>query len=231
MSHTKRFNIDEAAARERTRAIVAGLDRETLSLHRLTLETRQLPKPLPPPKPMTELLDFAIASVEAGRDVAALGAFKKIQERFPREFADLIRRLELIAEPVEQIVEQIPKETRGRKPIGDKPLSKNEQMRRYRARKKEAAGAVPPPNPALLEHDLIQDSHPDAVTAEQRWQWSLGNAAGDAVAMAAFWRREFGAWDKFSRPPELVTLALQAADAWQALVRELKGRRQNGKAS
>jgi hypothetical protein len=66
------------------------------------------------------------------------------------------------------------------------------------------------------DRDLIE-MHPDAVTAEQRWQWSAANLFGDVVAAAAFWRREFGDWQKFRPPTELIALMDQAADAMQQL--------------
>ncbi|MBT1509495.1 hypothetical protein KIP88_03175 [Bradyrhizobium sp. SRL28] len=72
------------------------------------------------------------------------------------------------------------------------------------------------------DRDLIQDMHPDAITEEQRWQWSAANAAGDAIAMRAFWSREFGDWGRFKPPPELLTLAQEAVAAWQSLATDLE---------
>jgi len=67
------------------------------------------------------------------------------------------------------------------------------------------------------ERDLIQDEYPDAVELEDRWQMSAANAAGDAIAMRAFWSRQFGGWEKFEPPAQLKKLAAEAAAAWQAL--------------
>jgi hypothetical protein len=56
------------------------------------------------------------------------------------------------------------------------------------------------------------------------WQRSLSNLAGDAISMRAFWTRQFGDWEKFDAPSDLVTLAQQAAEAWQEVAQELVGR-------
>jgi hypothetical protein len=65
-------------------------------------------------------------------------------------------------------------------------------------------------------------SEPDADdTPEQTWQRSLSNAAGEAVALRAYWTRIFGDWQKFKAPSDLVTLAKQAATAWVELAADL----------
>jgi hypothetical protein len=66
------------------------------------------------------------------------------------------------------------------------------------------------------------ESSPDCDTAQQRWEFSLRNLAGDAISLSAFWSREFGNWKRFNVASDLVTLAQQAADAWKQLARELK---------
>jgi hypothetical protein len=58
-------------------------------------------------------------------------------------------------------------------------------------------------------------------TQSDDWQRSLANLAGDAIAMPAYWTREFGDWKKFKAPSDLVTLAIQAAKAWTELARQL----------
>jgi hypothetical protein len=75
---------------------------------------------------------------------------------------------------------------------------------------------TPPPPP---DDDKRDD---DAPT---RWQRSLANAAGDAIALRAFWNRAFGNWwHEFKVPSDLVTLAKQAASAWTELAAELENR-------
>lgn len=91
--------------------------------------------------------------------------------------------------------------------------------RSYPATTRKPSFQLPDP-----DRDLIQDMHPDAITEEQRWQWSAANAAGDAVAMRAFWAREFGDWQRFKPPPELLTLAQEAMAAWQSLATDLEER-------
>jgi hypothetical protein len=75
---------------------------------------------------------------------------------------------------------------------------------------------TPPPDP-------IQESHDDCITDLQRWEWSLGSFAGDAIAMRAYWDRQFGDWRKFEVPASAVTLAADAAKAWAELAAELGG--------
>jgi ParB-like nuclease domain len=82
---------------------------------------------------------------------------------------------------------------------------------------KEAAVNTKPNNAAISPAESDAEEESD----EQRWQWSLSTNAGDAIAMRAFWQKEFGNWKGFDVPSSLVTLAKQAAKAWAELVREL----------
>jgi hypothetical protein len=78
---------------------------------------------------------------------------------------------------------------------------------------------------SLPADDPIQEPYDaDCITDQQRWEWSLGHFAGDAVAMRAFWTREFGNWEKFEVSPELIKLAEQAEKAWAELVPKLKSK-------
>ena len=78
--------------------------------------------------------------------------------------------------------------------------------------------AVPEP----LATDPIQDDCQDCVSSEQEWQHSFSHFAGDAVAIDDFWRRQFGAWEKFEVPSSFVMLAKQAAKAWKELATKLE---------
>lgn len=118
---------------------------------------------------------------------------------------------------------------RGRPPAAVK-LTEAERKRMYRERKRNLAAPAAPPPPEEFSHDLIQEEYPEAITPEQRWQWSMSNAAGDAIAMRAFWSREFGQWQQFAPPTQLVTLAHQAASAWKELAHDLERRRRHDKA-
>jgi hypothetical protein len=69
--------------------------------------------------------------------------------------------------------------------------------------------------------EVRKAEYADVDTAEERWQRSLGNLAGDAIALRAFWRQEFGDWEKFKAPSDLITLAKQAADEWTAIASQL----------
>lgn len=73
--------------------------------------------------------------------------------------------------------------------------------------------------------DPIHETCADCDTQEQHWQRSLSNLAGDAISMRAYWTREFGKWEKFETPSQLVKLAGEAARAWAKLASDLaKGR-------
>jgi hypothetical protein len=85
--------------------------------------------------------------------------------------------------------------------------------------------------PIDLPGDPIQEECTDCDTPEQFWQHSLSNLAGDAVSMRAFWTRQFGKWEKFAVPSELVTLAKQAADAWSTLAKTLASDAEAGRSA
>jgi hypothetical protein len=101
------------------------------------------------------------------------------------------------------------------------------RMKRVRtngANVRSKAGAVAraaPPDDDTEEMPLVEDDDGDD---EESWQLSLGTSAGEAVALRALWRHEFGNWEQYEPPSELVTLAEQAAIAWAELVNELKAR-------
>ena len=59
-------------------------------------------------------------------------------------------------------------------------------------------------------------------TPQQQWGYSVGNMAGEAVSLPAFWDRTFGkGWQKFELSSDLVTLVQQAADTWAQIAEEL----------
>ena len=62
----------------------------------------------------------------------------------------------------------------------------------------------------------------DHNTDQDLWQRSLGNLAGDSIAMEAFWKRQFGDWEKFEGTSDLLTLTEHAAEAWNKLARKLR---------
>jgi hypothetical protein len=118
--------------------------------------------------------------------------------------------------------EPIVRRGRGRPPVGEKPMTSTERNRRSRAsRATKIATKIPVPSP---NDDLIQDQCLDCETPEQFWQTSLSNAAGDAIAMRAYWTRQFGDWQIFEVPTTLVTLVKQAAAEWLELAKTLERR-------
>ena len=72
---------------------------------------------------------------------------------------------------------------------------------------------------------IIEDDCDDCNTEQERWQRSFSVLAGDAVSMAAYWKKEFGAWDQFPVTTDMVALAEQAAASWQQMVVQLKQRK------
>jgi ParB-like chromosome segregation protein Spo0J len=74
------------------------------------------------------------------------------------------------------------------------------------------------------EIDLLQEPCTDGNSPEEFWQRSLSNFAGEAISMTAFWKRQFGDWQRFGVTPEILTLASQAAEAWSELLSDLKTR-------
>ena len=103
-----------------------------------------------------------------------------------------------------------------------------QQLATARARSAELEKAWSDLSSELPNILALQEEHPDARTPEECWQWSLGLVAGDTIAMHAYWDREFPGWQKFRPPAEVITLARQAASAWQAVVHDLEGRTGNG---
>lgn len=84
---------------------------------------------------------------------------------------------------------------------------------------------IPKPAPAKrkpIPADPIQETCDDCDTPQQFWERSFDSFAGDAIAMEAFWIRQFGDWEKFDVSSARVTLALQAAEAWTKVARKLK---------
>lgn len=71
----------------------------------------------------------------------------------------------------------------------------------------------------MPQREVIQEACADCDTEEDFWQRSLGNMAGDAVALADQWTQQFGDWQRFEVTSDLVVLARQASDAWGNLAK------------
>jgi hypothetical protein len=55
----------------------------------------------------------------------------------------------------------------------------------------------------------------ESDSPQQRWHYSVGNMAGEAISLPAFWDKTFGReWRKFEVFSDVATLAQQAAAAW-----------------
>jgi hypothetical protein len=82
----------------------------------------------------------------------------------------------------------------------------------------------PKPDHTPTASDIMDEDCPDCRTEEERWQTSCANFASYAATMRAYWKRQFGDWQKFEIPSALVMLANEAAETWAQLARELKER-------
>jgi hypothetical protein len=126
----------------------------------------------------------------------------------------------------------------GRLTLEEIRAKKNESSKAAHAKTREAAKAGFPLNSGKTKSQQQQvsrdtdspgpteDDCDDCDNAEQRWERSLGNVAGDAISLCSFWTREFGEeWENFEVPSTAVTLAKQAAKAWTELATNLTKRR------
>ena len=57
---------------------------------------------------------------------------------------------------------------------------------------------------------------------QQRWQYGLDSLASWTISLPDHWTREFGDWESFEAPSDLITLAEQAAEAWTKIAAKLK---------
>lgn len=110
----------------------------------------------------------------------------------------------------------------------EKRTGKDGKTRKLPKRPKVKTGAHTARGSKHRADDPIHAKCEGCDTAEQTWRHSLGNMAGDAASMCAFWTRQFGTdWEKFEVPSSLVTLAKQAAEEWRKLASDLAKRRKN----
>jgi hypothetical protein len=87
--------------------------------------------------------------------------------------------------------------------------------------KKVASATKPAPSEPTED-----DSEDGGNSATDQWERSLGNMAGDAISIRAFWDKTFGKeWKTFEVPSTAVTLAKQAAQEWTWLADDLIARR------
>ena len=117
----------------------------------------------------------------------------------------------------------------GRKSVPDVRTEKAESMRKVRDKSSpQRGGETKRPKMTEAEYDADEDLKEIKARAvnqqEEYWQNSLGNLAGDAISMHAYWTRQFGDWGKFKVTSDLVTLAKQATEAWAKLEAELSVR-------
>jgi hypothetical protein len=68
----------------------------------------------------------------------------------------------------------------------------------------------------------------DCATQQERWHRSLSNMAGEAISLSAYWTQQFGKdWQTFEVTSDVLTLAKQAADAWNDIVENLITRKKH----
>jgi hypothetical protein len=119
----------------------------------------------------------------------------------------------------------------GRLTLEEIRAKKNESSKAAHAKTRAAAKSGFPLNSGKTKSQQqtpgpTEDDCDDCDNAEQRWERSLGNVAGDAISLCSFWTREFGEeWENVEVPSTAVTLAKQAAKAWAELAANLTKRR------
>jgi hypothetical protein len=76
--------------------------------------------------------------------------------------------------------------------------------------------------PQLATDEDEDEACTDCDGPQDFWARSLANAAGNALALKAFWTHQYGDWKSFVASSELVTLARQAAEEWRELASNLE---------
>jgi hypothetical protein len=77
------------------------------------------------------------------------------------------------------------------------------------------------------DDDAEPTNPPDVIQGasdEDHWAATIAKYAGEILALRAYWRRQFGQWERFSVSSELVELAEQAVNEWKEIKRDLKAR-------
>lgn len=95
-----------------------------------------------------------------------------------------------------------------------------EAVRKTRSKLPLRNSNLPPADESL---DPIQDECTDCENPQARWQHSCAFMLGEILAMRAYWRREFGDWEKFEVSSQLVQLATQARRELDLVAAQLKG--------
>jgi hypothetical protein len=173
------------------------------------------PTPISEPAKAPTALDRALAAIEADPDrsdraiAAEIGVDHKTVAKARKSLED-------------QEIDEMEADSPDDSPVGR--VGRDGRRRKLPGKARPLA-PIAPPDP---DRDLLQEEHPDATTAEQRWRWSAENVAGDAIAMRAFWNKQFGDWHKFEPPTALIKLAHQAVAEWKSLVGDLERRKQDG---
>lgn len=138
--------------------------------------------------------------------------------------ADLIVAARKAAEQKPRQVDEVSKGGRGKvdpvkaaavKDAAEHGISKSTVERSFA----KANGKTPKPKVAP---PVADDEPADHDTPQQFWERSLSYHAGESIAMQAAWTKQHGkAWKQFPVTDELVTLASQAAKAWNELSGDL----------
>lgn len=92
---------------------------------------------------------------------------------------------------------------------------------------KPAKAKAPPPARKPQRITLFSDEPcTDCNTQQEQWHRSLSNMAGEAISLSAYWTQQFGKdWQKFEVSSEVLTLAKQAAEAWNEIVEAMINRK------
>lgn len=72
-------------------------------------------------------------------------------------------------------------------------------------------------------HDSLRVDCDGCTTDEERWQRSAANLFGEILSMRAYWKKEFGAWEKFRSSSAIATLAKQSVEELTQIAGHFKG--------
>jgi hypothetical protein len=87
----------------------------------------------------------------------------------------------------------------------------------------EPKQAKPKPQSAPKRITLLFDEPcEDCVTKQEQWHRSASVMASEAASLPAYWMQQFGKhWETFDVPSDVLTLAKQAAEAWNEIVESM----------
>jgi hypothetical protein len=103
-------------------------------------------------------------------------------------------------------------------------IGRDGKQRRQPKRKAIKAINLSQAHPHMVAAVATDEGCVDCDNEEQRWQMTVGNFAGAAIAMEAYLDRMYPDWSKYPVESVTVELAKQAVEAWKKLASKLSRR-------